>query len=480
MFNRRPFRLFVSSIGVAVVTLVAYKVIPVNATTVGFAYLLLILLIASTWGFFEAAVSSVLATLVFNFFFFPPVGTFTIADPQNWVALFSFLATSLIASRLSAKAKARAVEAIERQKDVERLYSFSRAILLIDRTAPFAQQLMARLAEIFKLNGVVLYELSTGKFYRAGTARLEGVESQLRNAALPGQSYGDAQEPRIIVGVYLGSEPVASMALDGAKMADSVLQGIANLVAIGLERARAQELEQHLEAARQSEQLRTTLIDAMAHEFKTPLTLIKAATTSLLANPNESTETRKEQLAIADDEAEHLKELIDDAVEMARLDTAHIDVHPEISNLQDTLENVLASMQSEIDERKVQVMCDHQLPALAFDRRLMKLAIRQLLDNALKYSSPERPVEIGVHGRDGALTVEITDFGPGIAFEEQGRIFERFYRGPTVKNQIPGSGLGLSIAHSIVQSHNGEISVSSRPGQTTFRITLPVVKQEIP
>src|SRR5207302_3859828 len=142
---------------------------------------------------------------------------------------------------------------------------------------------------------------------------------------------------RIIVGIRLGSEPVASLALHGAKVPDSVLQGIANLVAIGLERARAQDLAQQIEAARQSEQLRTTLIDAMAHEFKTPLTLIRAATTSLLANPDEPAESRKEQLTIADEEAEHLKELIDNAVEMARLDTAHIDVHPEISHLQDAV-----------------------------------------------------------------------------------------------------------------------------------------------
>jgi len=367
-----------------VVTFVAHSVIPVNATTVGFAYLMLVLIIASTWGFLEATLSSVLATLVFNFFFLPPVGTFTIADPQNWIALFSFLATSLIASRLSAQAKARALEAIERQQDVERLYSFSRAILLIDRSAPFPGQLIEKLAEIFNLDAVVLYERRTGEFYRARTSRLEGIGNQLRDAALPDSSFSGTQSHPIIVDVRLGSEPVASMALDGAKMPDFVLQGIANLVAIGLERARAQDLAQQVEAARQSEQLRTTLIDAMAHEFKTPLTLIKAATTSLLANPNESTENRKEQLTIADEEAEHLKELIDNAVEMARLDTAHIDVHPEISNLDDTLQDVFASMQTEIDERPIRVVCDKQLPTTAFDRRLIKLAINQLLDNALK------------------------------------------------------------------------------------------------
>jgi two-component system, OmpR family, sensor histidine kinase KdpD len=114
-FRQRAFRLLVSLGGVGAVTFVAFRVIRVNSTTVGFAYLLLILIVATAWGFLEAAASSILATLVFNFYFFPPIGTFTIADPQNWVALFSFLATSLIASRLSATAKARALEAIERR-----------------------------------------------------------------------------------------------------------------------------------------------------------------------------------------------------------------------------------------------------------------------------------------------------------------------------------------------------------------------------
>src|SRR5262249_29828895 len=144
----------------------------------------------------------------------------------------------------------------------------------------------------------------------------------LRSAAVPGGTSPQDKPPFVIVAVSRGSEPVASMALRGATMPAGVLEGVANLVAIGLERARAQDLAQQVEAARQSEQLRTTLIDAMAHEFKTPLTLIRAATTSLLANPEIATANRTEQLAIADDEAKHLQELIDDAIEMARLDAA--------------------------------------------------------------------------------------------------------------------------------------------------------------
>src|SRR5436853_1588966 len=283
----RALRMLASIASVGVVTFVARVAIPVNATTVGFAYLLLVLVVATTWGFLESLVCSIFATLTFNFFFLEPVGTLTIADPQNWVALFSFLATAVIASRLSDQAKRRALDAVKRQQDVERLYTFSRAILLIDGGEPFPKQLLQKLADIFELTAAVLYDRSTGEFYRAGPADFEGMDDQLRDAALQGTTFSDSERHRIIAAVRLGTGPIASLAVQGAQMPDGVLQGIANLVAIGLERARAQDLAHQVEAARQSEQLRTTLIDAMAHEFKTPLTSIKAATTSLLANPGQ-------------------------------------------------------------------------------------------------------------------------------------------------------------------------------------------------
>src|SRR5438874_7160021 len=147
-------QLLISLAGVALLTYAGYGFFPVNATTQGFAYLLLVLIIASVWGFFEASLTSIAATLTFNYFFLPPVGRFTIADPQNWVALFSLLTTALIASRLSGEVKRRASDAIARQQDLERLYTFSRAILLIDHTEPFPKQLIRKLAEIFELSAV--------------------------------------------------------------------------------------------------------------------------------------------------------------------------------------------------------------------------------------------------------------------------------------------------------------------------------------
>ncbi|MBI4469086.1 MAG: DUF4118 domain-containing protein [Acidobacteria bacterium] len=472
-FSHRAWRLLVSVLGVVAVTVVTRTVIAVNPTTAGFAYLLLILILATTWGFVEAAFASIIATVAFNFFFFPPVGTLTIADPQNWVALFSFLATSLIASRLSAMARRRAQDALDRHQDVERLYTFSRAILLIESTEPFPKQLTQKLADIFDLSAVVLYERRSGQFFRAGPSDFEGMDDQLRETAVHGTSSFDSERDHVITAVRLGSEPIASLALKGRQMPDSVLQGIANLVAIGLERARAQGLAHEIEAARQSERLRTTLIDAMAHEFKTPLTLIKGATTSLLDNPDQPEESRTELLRIADEEAEHLRELIDHAVELARLDTDRIDLQREPADVGELVRSAIDAMRNEIDDRPFTVACDAGIPVIALDRRLVLLAIKQLLDNAIKYAPPNTPVTVEAHITDGRVILEFIDQGEGIPPHELGRIFDRFYRSPSVERRIPGSGLGLSIAQRIAQAHGGDLTVTSHPGRTTFRLTLP-------
>jgi two-component system, OmpR family, sensor histidine kinase KdpD len=468
----RPVRIVLSLSGLALLTSAAHA-FPVNAITVGFAYLLLVLVIASTWGFVEAFILSIAATLAFNFFFFPPVGTFNIAESQNWVALFTFLTSSLIASRLSTKAKRRALDAIERQQDIERLYTFSRAILLIDNSESFPAQLIQKLADIFQLDLAVLYDRRTENFYRAGPSELDGLESQLRDTALHGTVSVDDRSCTFTA-IRLGSEPIASLAIQGSQITDSVLQGIANLVAIGLERSRAQDLAHEIEATRRSEHLRTTLIDAMAHEFKTPLTSIKATTTLLLDSPDQARENQMELLKIADEEAQHLGNLIDDTVAKARLDPGHIKVNPEIMNILEIIEEVTTSLRTELQGRSLEVVRENDVPAGAFDRHLLKLAIKQLVENALKYSLPGTPLKIRVQQDGAMLGVEITDYGKGIPIQEQGRIFERFYRSPSVQNQIPGSGLGLSIAKSIAQAHGGDLTVSSFPGETTFRLVLPL------
>ncbi len=466
-------RILLSLASLAALTYVAHNILHVNATTAGFGYLLLVLVVASTCGLIEAFLASLSAALAFNYFFFPPVHTFTISDTSNWVALISFLGTSLIASRLSAKAKMKAMDAFERQKEIERLYSFSRAILLIDNSESFAAQLVRKLADIFQLDAAALFDRRTGEFYRAGSLDLECIDAKLRDTALNNIPEPDSPSSYLLTPVRLGTEPIASLAIQGPPIADSVFQGVANLVAIGLERARAQDLAQQIEAAKQSEQLRTTLIDSMAHEFKTPLTSIKAATTGILSNPQQLLESQKELLVIANEDADHLKELIDDTIDMARLDTARIEINPEISDMLETVREVIHSLKAELEGRQVDIWTEGGIREIVLDRRLLKLAIKQLIANAAKYSPAGSPLEIEVRQDEKTTRLDVVDHGKGIPEPEQGRIFERFYRSPSIRRQIPGSGLGLSIAHNILQAHHGDLTVESHPGRTTFHMTLP-------
>jgi len=261
-------------------------------------------------------------------------------------------------------------------------------------------------------------------------------------------------------------------------MPDSVLQSIGNLVAIGLERAKAQELAREVEVATRSDRLRTTLIDAMAHEFKTPLTSIRAATTALLSGSDLQSPGASRMLKIADEEAAHLETLIDNTVDIAQLHNDHIDVDLDLSDINSLVDEVVLSMKNEIGDRPLFFEAGKGLAPAAIDRRLVKLALKQLLDNALKYSPANQPVSVRTSGDDAVITLQVTDRGKGIPQHDQTRIFDRFFRGPAVENRIPGSGLGLSIADRIVQAHQGSLTVRSQPGETTFQMVLPLRPKE--
>ena len=223
---------------VAAITFVCYRLIHVNATTTGFFYLVAILMVAAAWGLVESTIASIVAMLCFNFYFLPPIGTFTVADPQNWVALFAFLATSLTASQLSARAKRRTSEAIDRQHEIERLYSLSRALLLTEATRPMPQQVVQQIAQIFDFESVALYDRAGGDVYRARPEDLPDIESNLRDSTLRSTVIRDEGRRLVVAPIRLGEESVGSLAIRGASLSDAALQSLLNLVAIGMERAR--------------------------------------------------------------------------------------------------------------------------------------------------------------------------------------------------------------------------------------------------
>lgn len=460
---------------VAAMTFTFFRLIPVNATTTGFAYLVAILFTAARWGLVEAIVGSVASVLCFNFFFFPPIGTFTVADPQNWVALFAFLATAITASQLSAQVRKRALEAQNRQKEMEKLYALSRSLLLIEPLQSVPRHLANQVAQCFGASAVALYDRTAGELYRSGPEDFPGLDDQLRQAAVQGTLFHNPATGTVITAIRLGSEPIGSLGISGVELSDSALQSLANLAAIGLERARAQEAAGRAEAARQSEELKSTLLDAIAHEFKTPLTTIKAATTALLSDDPPKPQRQKGFITIVDEEADRLSRLVTDAIQMARIEAGRVQLRRENCSIGEIIARVVENMDSALAERKVELRISRELRDAPADGELIELAVRQLLDNAVKYSPGCSPISISAELREGSVMVSVADHGPGIPDAERLRIFEKFYRARAPHHQIPGAGLGLAIAREIVHAHNGEIWVESRPGHgSVFRFSLPL------
>lgn len=447
----------------------------VNATTVGFAFLIVVLGIATAWGLREAIAASVVAMLCFNFFFLPPVGRFTIADPQNWVALCAFLATALVASHLSNRAKMQAVEAREHQQETERLYSFSRSILLTDNTQPVGQQAARYIAQTFECPAVALYDAAEGEIYGGGAADLPGIDEQLKRVAMDGVRSADTTRLLMVLPITLGGRPIGSVALLGLCCSDGAMEALVNLVAIALERARSAEIASKAEAARQSEEFKSTLLDAIAHEFKTPLTSIKAASTSILSEPERVAPHIREFTEIIDEETDRLTLLVNEAVRMSQIEAGKVLVEKQEQHVSSFLAHVLSTFQSRLEGRSSTVDVEDNLPPASFDPDLIALALRQLIDNALKYSPPETPLRLTASWVDNALEIRVIDKGKGIPEKERDRVFQVYYRRDASKGKVPGTGLGLHIAREILRAHGGSLHVEGSAGTgAEFCLRLPL------
>ncbi|MGB7219625.1 MAG: DUF4118 domain-containing protein [Vicinamibacterales bacterium] len=459
-----------ASVGaVVLITFLYSEAIGVNPTTVALSYLVAILLIATTWGIVESTTASVLAVLCFNFFFLPPAGTFTIADPQNWVAFVAFLVTAIVASQLSSRARRREIDAAGRQRDLERLYALSRSLLLSEGSASVSGAIARHIAETFELPGVGLYDQRADIVSWAGSTEWPAAEMKLREVARRATALRDPSGI-VVTAIQLGGAPIGSLALMDVGLSDTVLQSIANLAAIGLERARSQDATARAEAAQQSSDLRATVLDALAHEFKTPLTSMKAAASDLLTSVSTSPRDR-ELVAIIDEDLDRFQSLVTDAVQMLRIDAGTFTVHRDRHRLSDVVSVTVQKFERRLDGHRLLQEVPEALMVDA-DRELLGLALRQLIDNALKYSPSTSTVEIHAQG-NGTVDVTVRNSGSTIPEREQPRVVERFYRGAQARH-IPGTGMGLTIVQQIARAHGGALTISSSPDAgTAFTLSLP-------
>jgi two-component system, OmpR family, sensor histidine kinase KdpD len=290
--------------------------------------------------------------------------------------------------------------------------------------------------------------------------------------------FQDAATGVITLPVSLGGHNLGALTVSGAGVSEAAAHAFANLMAIALEREQAHELAHRAEAARQNEQLKSILLDAVAHEFKTPLTSIKAAATALLTDEGSDSDQR-ELLTVVDEETDRLTQLVDEAIQMARIEAGQLKLERHAISIADLVGSVLREMKAPQRERSIQTEMD-SVPPVNADPEQIQLVLRQILDNALKYSPAGSVILLRVRLQGGDAVISVADQGPGIAEHDLAHLFERFYRGKGTRDRIPGTGMGLAIAREIVVAHGGRIYACNLPTRgAEFSFTLPLAEEAL-
>jgi two-component system sensor histidine kinase KdpD len=474
----RTFGFALSIIVIAGIAFLYRHVLVVNQTTVALSLLLAILAVSAVWGMAVSVFMSIVAMLVFNYEFLPPVGTFTIADPQNWVALGAFLFTSIMGSQLSARIRMEADQAIGRRREIERLYKFSQKLLGEGNVIQLMNAIPNYIVESFEAGAAELFLPQKDKFYRSGFGASHLDEEKMKTAFSRDESVIETQQSLYFIPVRLGVRAIGSLGISGARLSRQTLDAVGSLVAIAIERARAVEQLGQTEAERQGERLKSALLDSVTHDFRTPLTSMKAAVTSLLASVKTSAEQQRELLSIINEECDRLNHLVEEASEMARLEAGEIELHFAPTPIEEIVQDALGQMKSSLAGRAVHVKLSPDLPRVKADPERTKDILVNLIDNANLYSPKEEPITISAEVTGDCVATHVADRGPGIEDFEQGMIFDKFYRGKDQRYLVRGTGMGLPIAKAIVAAHGGSISVTSQLGHgSVFSFTLPIARE---
>jgi two-component system sensor histidine kinase KdpD len=448
-------------------------VLQINLLTISLLYLLIVVAVASLFGFWPASFASVLAVLLLDYYFEPPIFSFEVENPGIFVALVTFEATALAISRLHGREMRIAREAAIHRAGMEHLYELSRSTMLLDFRQPPGPQLAVLIHRIFNVRAVALFDMSLGRQDRAGEWGA-GEEDMAKECYLCDAAQDDlqTQTSQRVLRTGLGPEPVGALVLRG-KMNPLVVDALAALAAIAIDRHQSFEKEDRAEKAKQGEQLRAAVMDALAHELKTPLTAVQTASSGLLELGG-LTDSQAELVTLIDEEAVRLNELCTRLLATARLDGRQVGLDMDDVNVKDLILEVLDGQPASLERDRIQVTVDDPGLTVNADRGLMAMILAQYIDNARKYSTPQTPIEIAARKSHTDALISVHNFGSTIRIEDRERVFDRFYRAPDMKDSVPGTGIGLSAVRKAAEAHHGHVWVISDEKEgTTFFLSLP-------
>jgi two-component system sensor histidine kinase KdpD len=447
-----------------------------NLATAGSLELLVVVLAALKSGLGAATGSSVVAIACLDYFFAPPIHSFHVADPQNWVALASFEFTALIVSRLSVQVQSQMRQAVLQRGNTEQLYQLSRSILSLNRQEPPGRQIAYLIEKNIGVDAVALFDAGVARLDTAGTCTEED-EELARSTYFRNTNDDDRERYKWRRVLRLGATPIGAIVLSGADLTPLIVDSIASLTATALERARSLAKESRAEAARQTEQLRTAVLDGLAHAFKTPLTVISTCTSGLLEMKT-LTPAEADLVELIDQHSTRLSALTTHLLRMAKLESAEIRLRRESVEIPRLIGEILDECSTQLCGHSVQLCGATKDLMVSGDRELLAMTISELLVNAAKYSSSDSPIIVGAQERDNKVLISVHNEGGVIDPEDRELIFERFYRSSSAKHRASGSGIGLSIAKKTAEAHQGSLWVSSESETgTTFYLSLPAIER---
>ena len=527
-------------VGALLVTIFIYvlKLYP-RIPNISLVYLLVVLALASTRGLYAAILASVVAFLSFDYFLVPPFYTFTVGKIDEWLALFVFLVTAIITSQLASALRQRAEQARRREHETRILYELVQATNSEEGMDRQLGIIARAVVDVFSSWGVrdceILLPDAKGKLIVQGSAsrplnqaKLSPDEEataswvmaqaqivELHDVALvPRESAGYA--PRAIVRSTANKERVRRyIRMIPLKMGQKVVGVLCLFMeenprlfalerSLGaererpntqsaffwtfvdqttavIERARLRRESLQIEVLRRTDELRAALLSSVSHDLRTPLASIKASASSLLQEDVQwSVEEQRSFVLAIEREADRLNRLVANLLDMSRIEGGALKPEKEWYPIDELIHDVLGRMQPILLNRVVETHLPDDLPPVELDYLQIDQVLTNLIENAIRYTPSDSPIEISVHIDGNQMVISLADRGPGIPPADLERVFDKFYRvlGPAA-GRIAGSGLGLAVCKGLVEAHGGRIWAENREGGgAIFRFTLPLGGKE--
>lgn len=455
-------------------------------------FLLGVVACAVRYGRGPAVLASIASVLVFDFCFVPPYFSFAVSDTQYILTFAVMLAVAIGASALTIRIREQAESARQRARRTEALYRLSRQLAGITGVQFLVTMTGQQLARIFGGEVAIYLPDADGKLTPWAGQQTEIAHDEKSSAVahwvfghdrwagagtdtLPNAAalFVPLTASQSTVGVLAIRPPSIEAVLepDGRHM----LEACVSQAALAIERDQLALQAHDVMLQAETERLRSSLLSSVSHDLRTPLAAIAGASSSLLDSEPPGHSTRRELLQSIYDESDRLSRLVDNLLDMTRIEAGGVSVHKQWCPLEEVIGSALHRLARPLGDRPVQTHVPADLPLVPLDEVLIEQVFINLLDNAHKYSPADQPIEISARSEPKQLVVEVSDHGPGLPPGEEQRVFEKFYRGPGMARLGRGAGLGLAICRAIVEAHGGRVFAENRAGGgACFRFTLPL------